>query len=371
MAERKLNINAPLLSVRRSSATSPSITEAKKKILEKRNTLPCYISDSSMDLVTEPVAVPFNWEHIPGRRKGNGGSEAPQPPKETSITPSPRLPPGKPTRRSLEKESRVANKFRSSSKSNSFNVSSVKLDYNEERKDGKRVSNVERNDCDDNDDEVFSDALDTLSFTGSVSMNCSASGVSGLDNFNANKSGTFATDPQTRDFMMSRFLPAAKAMTLQPPQYASRKQSAALEQHQQQQPREVKKLVREEKKPLLNTHVTDIVPYSGQCQEEEGEDEGDGCDESGNVSAKRCGLIPQLRIGNSLPLLNPVPAMKMKNQPPLTATTYEAAKPNKGSHIRSYSPAPAIKKVKHVSCCLYYNFALVNTLFFFVSNFHL
>lgn len=64
-----------------------------------------------------------------------------------------------------------------------------------------------------------------MSHTESFSMNCSVSGVSGLDNFDAKKFGTFSTDQQTREFMMNRFLPAAKAMTIQPSQYSSKKQS--------------------------------------------------------------------------------------------------------------------------------------------------
>ncbi|TKY71847.1 hypothetical protein E2542_SST00580 [Spatholobus suberectus] len=348
MAERKLNINAPLMSVRRSAATPPSLTEAKKKILEKRHTLPYYKSDMNSDQVTEPVAVPFNWEHIPGRRKGNGGSE-PQPPKATSITPSPRLPPGKSinaTKQPLEKESKAANKFnkfKSSNKSKSFNVSVVKIDSDKERKAEKivenRRSNVEYDD-DGDDNDAFSDALETLSPTESFSMNCSVSGVSGLENLDAKKFGTFSTDQQTRDFMMSRFLPAAKAMTLQPPQYSSRKQSVLVEQ----QPRDVSKLVREEKKPLVNRHNTDIIPYTGQCQEEESEDEGDvnEYDNSANIAAKGCGLLPQLHIRNSLCLLNPVAAMKMKNQVALPSVS-EIVKPSKSS-LRSFSPVPAVKK---------------------------
>ncbi|KAI9086195.1 hypothetical protein K1719_031916 [Acacia pycnantha] len=366
MAERKLNIHAPLMSVRRSSATSPSLTEAKKKILEKRRTLPNYKSDSSLDLVTEPVAVPFNWEHIPGRRKGTGGSQPYQPPKEASIAPSPRLPPGKSSTtnaKPAEKESKVTNK------SSSFNVNVVRLDCDKERKEEKRVSNVH---MDDDDDDIFSDALDKLSFTGSFSMNCSASGLSGLDNFDAKKSGTFSTDQQTRDFMMSRFLPAAKAMTLQPPQYASRKNSGPLEQPKHsglleqprhsglleqprhsgllEQPREIKKSVPEEKKPLPNNkYVSAIIPYTGPSQEEEeseDEDKNKGdrhYEESADISAKGCGLIPQLRIGNSLCLLNSVPGMKTSNQAPL-AITYDVEKPAKSSNRRSFSPVPAVKK---------------------------
>ncbi|XP_047173134.1 uncharacterized protein LOC124841014 [Vigna umbellata] len=348
MAERKLNINAPLMSVRRASATSPSLTEARKKILEKRHSLPYHKSDTTLDQVTKPVAVPFNWEHIPGRRKGNGGSE-PHPPKATSITPSPRLPPGNSnnaTKQPSERENKAANKFKSSNKSKSFNVSVAKVDTEKERKTEKtekivenRRSNVKYDEDDDND--AFSDALETLSHTESFSMNCSVSGVSGLESMGANKSGTFSTDQQTIDFMMSRFLPAAKAMTLQPSQYSSKKQSVLVEQ----QPRDISKLIREEKKQLSNKHSTAIIPYTGQDQEEESEDEGDGneYDNSSNIATKGCGLLPKLHIRNSLCLMNPVAAMKMKNQVSLPPAS-EVVKPNKTSHIRSFSPIPAVKK---------------------------
>ena len=349
MAEKKLNINAPLMSVRRSSATSPSLFEARKKILEKRHTLPNYNSDMSMDQVTEPVAVPFNWEHIPGRCKGNNGYGS-EP--RASKTPSPRLPPGKSinaTKQPLEKECKAANKVRPSTKSNSFNGSVVKnkIDCGIERKAETKVenrrSNVEKEKEDD--DDVYSDALETLSTTESFSMNCSVSGVSWLDTLDAKKSETFSTDQQIRDFMMSRFLPAAKAMTLQPPQYSSKKQSGVLVE---QQPRDLTKLVREEKKPSLNKQITDIVPYTAQCQEdkESEEDEGgDYYDNSAHISAKGCGLLPRLHVRNSLCLLNPVPGMKLKNQVSLPSAN-EVVKPNKISHLRSFSPVPAVKKVK-------------------------
>ena len=340
MDERKLDINAPLMSVRRSSAASPSLTEAKRKFLEKRQTLPYHKSDMTLDQVTEPVAVPFNWEMLPGRAKGNDGSQ-PQPPKESSITPSPSLPPGKSTsaaKQPLEKECNVANKLRSSNKSNSLGGSVSKVDCDRERKGEKIRSNAKEED--DDDEEVYSDALDTLSSTESISMKCSASGVSGLDNLDANKSGTNATDKQTQEFMMNRFLPAAKAMTVHPPQYASsRKQSVLVEQ-----PRDVSRLVRQERKSIVKKHITDIVPYTGQCQEEDEEssDEAGDYDDSTNISAKGCGMFPRLRCRNSLCLLNPVPGMKMRNQFAMSSA-YEYGKPDKSFHT------PAIKKVRTIS----------------------
>ncbi|MED6155052.1 hypothetical protein PIB30_002268 [Stylosanthes scabra] len=354
MAERKLNINAPLMSVRRTAATS-SLYEARKRILEKRHTLPPnYNNNSDMDQLTEPVAVPFNWEHIPGRRKGNSGNgnsdgSEHQPSKEPSNTPSPRLPPGKSTNASSkqpsEKESRVANKIRPTNKSNSFNVSVVRerkaVNIVENRRSNVEEKKKNKDKDDDDDDDAFSDALETLSQTQSFSMNCSESGMSGLESLDAKKLGTFSTDQQTRDFMMSRFLPAAKAMTLQPPQYSSKKQQQSgvlLEQP----PRDVTKLVRDEKKLSLSNQITDIIPYSAQCQEdeEETENEGDDYENSADISAKGCGLLPRLHVRNSLCLLNTSPDMKIKSQASLPSSN-EVVKPSK---LRSFSPIPAVKK---------------------------
>ncbi|TKY60045.1 hypothetical protein E2542_SST17140 [Spatholobus suberectus] len=304
MDGRKLNIDAPLMSVRRSSGTSPSLTEAKRKILEKPQALPHHKSDTTLD--------------------------------QASIAPTPTLPPGKSTnvaKQPLEKESNVANNFRSPSISNSL---SEKIDCDKKHEDEK-IKKVEENDDCDDDGDVYSDALETLSPTEPLSMNCS---VSGLDNLDANMCGTSSTDKQAHDFMMSRFLTAAKAMTIQPPQYASRKQPVLVEQ-----PREFIKLVPEQKKSFVNRHITDIVPYTGQYQEEEEEEEASDAETNdyANNSAKGCGLFPRLCVRNSLCLLNPVPGAKMGNQFPLYSS-YEVGKPDKSSHDRSHKPAPAIKK---------------------------
>jgi len=337
MDERKLNIDAPLMSVRRTFGTPPSLTETRR-ILEKPQTLPYCKSDTTLDQVTDPVAVPFNWEHIPGRPKDYDGSE-PQPPVQISVTPTPTLPPGKSTNHAkqlLEKNANVENNFRSPSTSNSC---SEKIDCDGERKDEK-LEKVEENDDYDNDGDVFSDALETLSPTEPLSMNCSVSGVSGLDNLDANMCGASSTDKQAHDFMMNRFLHAAKAMTIQPPRYiSSRKQSVLVEQ-----PREFIKLVPEQKKSFVNRHITDIVPYTGQCEEDEEEESGDETNDYANISAKGCGLLPRLCVRNSLCILNPVTGTKIGNQLSLYSA-YEVGKPDKSSHIRSHRPAPVIKKV--------------------------
>jgi hypothetical protein len=182
----------------------------------------------------------------------------------------------------MEKESNVANKL-TLNKSKSFSGNAVKIDCDREKETEKRIesrrSNAKKDGTEEENDDAFSDAVESLShLTESFSMNCSVSGVSGLDNLETKKFGTFSTDQQTRDFMMNRFLPAAKAMTLQPSQYSSKKQSVLVEQ----QPRDVNKLIQNAKKPV----VTDIVPYNGICQEEESEDEdkGDVYDNNNNNS---------------------------------------------------------------------------------------
>ncbi|KAJ7947093.1 DUF688 family protein [Quillaja saponaria] len=314
MAERKLNINAPLLSVRRVSAKSTSSNGENSKILQKsipnrQHSLPSYSSDLTLDQVTEPVAVPFNWEKIPGRCKGGSRRET-QDPGEASATP--RLPPGKSfsaEKQSLGKQHIIANRFRYTNKAYSFNDNVVTLDCDKEGKYEKRGSVFE------DEEDAYSDALHILSPTESFSWNCNVSHISGYGS-DVKQGGTFSTDPQTQEFMMSRFLPAAKAMALQPPQYA-RKHSGALEQ-----PREITKLVGEEKMHLVDKNQSAVIPYYGQSKEEEEESENeDGeYDDSTNISAKGCGLFPQLSLKNSLCRLSPVPGLKMKNRLAMSPT---------------------------------------------------
>ncbi|XP_058735841.1 uncharacterized protein LOC131607901 [Vicia villosa] len=198
----------------------------------------------------------------------------------------------------------------------------------------EKVQNLEEDD-DDDDGDAFSDAVETLSSTESI---C----VSGLDNLDANKCRTSSSDDkQAQDFMMNRFLPAAKAMTLQPHQHAPRKQSVLLEQPST-------KLVSEEKKLSVNKMlITDIIPYSGQYEEDESESEEEKSDHEtddyANISAKGCGLFPSSCIKNSLCLLNPMSETKTDSQIPLWSS-YEIEKPNKSSHFSSSRSGPTIKK---------------------------
>ncbi|XWS19708.1 hypothetical protein CRYUN_Cryun31cG0039200 [Craigia yunnanensis] len=331
MEERKLNFNAPLLSVRRFCATSACSDGDKQKIIEnspptKRHTLPYYNLDVSLDQVTEPVAVPFVWEQIPGKAKGGIENEF-QPNKETSGTP--RLPPGRVLdviKYPVEKDFENQNVVRPQTETYSMNDNVTKLDCSNEGMNEKCISESK------NDDDVYSDALDALSPTDSFSMNCSISDLSGSGGTVAKPSGTFSTDPQTRDFMMSRFLPAAKAMTLETLQYASRKQSMA-----PKQPGEVKKVVVEDRKPPVNQYESIIIPhYNQDVDEEETEDEYDDYEDSGNLSRKARGLLPQLCFKNSLCLLTPVPGLRVRTHSSMSCT-HEGTKSGKATYMKSQS----------------------------------
>ncbi|KAF5943852.1 hypothetical protein HYC85_017929 [Camellia sinensis] len=238
MEKKQLDLDAPLLSVRRFSSALVSSNGENKKMIEKsiphhrHHSLPSFKSEWELAEVTKPVAVPFLWEQIPGRPKGGSESEA-QSPIEPSNTP--RLPPG----RAIE-----------------FSKPSSEKGYKDQ--------NATLNKGVDTDSEYdeYSDALDMLSPTETLSMN---SRVSGSD---AKPCGTYFADMQTRDFMMNRFLPAAKAMDI---------------------------------------------------ESEDEDDEDDEYDSSGKTSVKGCGLFSQFCFKNSLCLLNPVPGMKPVTHFPITS----------------------------------------------------
>ncbi|KAK9267225.1 hypothetical protein L1049_009647 [Liquidambar formosana] len=315
MEEKQLNFNAPLLSVRRSSSTLAFSEGENGAIIEnslpnRQNSLPFYKSDLNLDQVTKPVAVPFLWEHIPGTSKSGIGawSRLPEEPSD-----SPRLPPGRVgnvIQQPSKKGFQVQNVFGPQREATLSTNHLTKLESSKEGINEKGSSDSE------NDDDAYSDALDTLSPTESFSPNCSVSGLSGSDGPDVKPSGTFSTDPQTQDFMMSRFLPAAKAMALEPPHYVFRKQPVALEQ-----PRQINKVVSGDRGPALNRYGS-IVPYYGlDEEEEESEYEDDDHDDSGNISAKACGFLPRFCLKNSLCLLNPVPGMKVRTQAPRSSSS--------------------------------------------------
>ncbi|GMI82296.1 hypothetical protein like AT1G29240 [Hibiscus trionum] len=153
MEEGKLNFNAPLLSVRRLSSAYSFRASDKQKIVEnssytRADILTSNNSDVSSDQVTGPVAVPFVWEQIPGKAKGGIQNEF-QPNKEASIIP--KLPPG-----------RVSHVIKYPVERHFGNQYVSELDCSNEGMNEKCISELE------DKDDVYSDALDTLSPTDSM-----------------------------------------------------------------------------------------------------------------------------------------------------------------------------------------------------------
>ncbi|CAN1810395.1 hypothetical protein LINPERHAP1_LOCUS25895 [Linum perenne] len=332
--ERKLNLNAPLLSVRRYSSpiraaqVTKETTNAEDSKFDRRYSLPSFkIADCSsleQQQVTEPVAVPFHWEQIPGRRKdggsGNGGMLSDHP-RGSSRFPV-RWVPGIVKNQEDKKLNQKTTQIKSLDRMNGEVSTGVKSEGIDDDVDGEE------------DDDKYSDALESLSAMGSCSMKCSVSGVSSSDCLVVKPSGTFASDPQTRDFMMSRFLPAAKAMTLEQPQYSAKKQQHVVVVEQQSRQIVVKAAV--------NRPESAIVPY--HPKEVEQEDSEEDCDddeyeESVNLPMKACGLFPRLCFKNSICLFSPVPGMKVKSLPSFSSSSGKSNKPSKAASSRSSSPS--------------------------------
>ncbi|CAN1150084.1 hypothetical protein LINPERPRIM_LOCUS18406 [Linum perenne] len=337
MAERKLNLNAPLLSVRRFSSPvrATEVIKESKIVDSKLDRITAHNADSSLELVTEPVAVPFNWEQIPGRRKDACKTELLRA-REGSVT-SPRFPirwvPGI-VKNQDDKRLKLQTSVTLPKPSSALNNKAAAIDN----------GNVD--DDDDDDDDKYSDALESLSGTDSCSMKCSVSGVSSSSDCAAvgKPSGTFSTDPQTRDFMMNRFLPAAKAMALEQSHHATtKKQSVAVEP----QPRQIVMAARGDSSPNVRRYESALVPYypPKDFGMEGSEEEGDECeDESVNLPTKACGFFPRLCFKNSVGLLNPVPGMKVRSLPSLSCSTQKAKKPSKAAPSPSRSISPFSRK---------------------------
>ncbi|XP_004303187.1 PREDICTED: uncharacterized protein LOC101308888 [Fragaria vesca subsp. vesca] len=274
MEENQLNFNRPLLSVRRYSATTVSSEADDKRKTAKSQPklppLPAYKSELKSGPVRNPGTVPFIWEQIPGRPKDESI------PKNHALEGSqvaPRLPPGrvsKVKKQGLDKGSKGTTAAQSQngnilSSSHTISAMERKVDIKEEtskERKGERTGS-------ENGDETY---LDALSRTESAYMNCSVSGLSGLDGPDIIPCGTFSTDPQTRDFMMGRFLPAAKAMASETPHNAPRKHPVAREQPiSREEPRRVKKIMTGDKQHQSNqyrpVYIQDIAQ---EAREDEG-----------------------------------------------------------------------------------------------------
>lgn len=290
MENNKLNISRPLLSVRRalSMTTSPSNSNR-----ENENRLPVRptIEISKPELNSGPLvnsgSVPFGWEQSPGRPK-NETDKISQTKKYSPTVP--KLPPGrclKPVKKDLAP--------------NAINIA----------KNGSSSSRDDNDHHHESDsDEAYMDALDTLSRGETSFYNCSVSGVSGFGS-NVISPGSRPDDSKMRDFMMRRFLPAAKAMTTDVPQHTLKKNVV------KEKPREVKILVNtDDKKGQLRygpNFLEDDTHDKKESEEESADDSDSDIKILGNKSSKFCGLIPR-----GFCSANPVRGMCMKTRFPIS-----------------------------------------------------
>lgn len=323
MEDKQLNLNQPFLSVRRVSPTVASGSDETKKTEYSLPTMthpPRYKSELKSGPVRNPGVVPFVWEQSPGKPKYESKRQI----RATDKPPiAPRLPPGR--RLKDNQDSDKAHESQNVSESQTGNAqlstsSCMNLDEKVKKIESIDCSKDMKQDkekCESKDvDEVYIDALNTLSRTESFFGNCSVSGLSGLDEPEAKPLGTSLTDPQARDFMIDRFLPAAKAMasekTLETPHYAPRKQPAV-----QEQPTQPKKVVNGNKRPQLRYGPSFALRYSEFHDNYEEESDDDSCYD-GNLPYKVCGLLPRFCWKSSFCLMNPVPGMSARTRVPMS-----------------------------------------------------
>ncbi|KAL0559958.1 hypothetical protein IC582_000342 [Cucumis melo] len=287
MEEKQLDFNQPLLSVRRFTSTETSSeTNEKTRPESKIPPLPVYKSELKSGPVRIPGTVPFVWERTPGKPKDESSANT-QISKRPPLVP--KLPPGRVQKLNQEVPTSVNASF----------------DENAREEVEEMASCMSGNDEEEEEDEVYRDANDRFSRSESFFLNCSISGVSGLDDSEIKPSEASSMDPHTRDFMMDRFLPAAKAMASETPPHTIRKQTVSVER-----PREVKLVTNRDRQSRPNLHVQ--TKHVKEIFREESDDEDDDYDESGYSSTQGCGFLPRFCLKGSFGLLNPVPGMRMQ-----------------------------------------------------------
>ncbi|MED6139191.1 hypothetical protein PIB30_081569 [Stylosanthes scabra] len=315
MEEKQLDFNQPLLSVRRFSSTVVASENDYKRKTDNSSApkippVPVYKSDLKSGPVSNPGTVPFVWERSPGRPKEEGKSQIL---RVEGYVITPKLPPGRASKVEQKNSDKVpkATLFTQSgigSSATSFQSCSSSDNKVTTKHDSiKEIIQEETSSGSEDGDEAYQDALDTLSRTESFFMTCSVSGLSAWDDQEVQPSMSSSADQQARDFMIGRFLPAAKAMASETPQvqYTSKKPAIVVKE----QPRLVKKVVNGEKPRPLNPKWQKVMPYYAQnIGREESEDESDDSDIGENFAPKICGLFPRFC------LLNPMPGLRMEDR---------------------------------------------------------
>ncbi|KAJ8448920.1 hypothetical protein Cgig2_030776 [Carnegiea gigantea] len=373
MEKAQLNFRAPLMSARRYSSPLRCSYEDQERVFSmvNQNSVSSQKTDLNSSEVVKPGSVPFMWEKIPGKAEGGKQLQRTSP---VELPSSPKLPPGRTSRSgeligfrnpnklsgelavlrpghklsgeltvirshnfsgelsTLMPNSKFAGEMNTLNKFYWLNDGMVRWGSS---KEGTEMSATSES-RDEGDDGRFSNDNDTFSQLGSFSFNCSISGLSESEQTNAKPCEMISTDRKSRDFMMDRFLPAARAMTLEPSQYASRKQLVNIEQL-----KEVKALVPGSKTPPPRQNMCNIVPYRGRDIGSETSEE-DSYDEKSIISIKikACGFLPQFFSKKSLCLLNRLPSMKQRSKCTLSAAS-KVSNLVKTSSWRSSGPKPS------------------------------
>lgn len=179
---------------------------------------------------------------------------------------------------------------------------------------------VEENAEESEDDDVFSDALDTLSLKHSISGGGVVEGM---------KPPMSSEDPQ---FMLDRFLPAAKSMTVdQPPQYAWKRQPLPL---MSETMRQIRDIVPAENR-VTPTRYESMISPSYYQDDEESEEDSDDDEVSEYLSKRGCGMMsPQLCFKNSLGMLSSVHGLKEKPYS-LRTPSHDQVKSSKVAQLKS------------------------------------
>ncbi|CAN8245971.1 unnamed protein product [Cochlearia groenlandica] len=241
MEERKLNFDAPFLSIRRIQTKPENLTEletTRKRTTSKRTkkvngssqeteheTLVRFLKhDHSFDHVMEPSSVPFTWEQTPGRPKNHHNHMA----------------------TTLVQESELIKAF------------------------------------------------DVVSSTASFSVNCSTNGVISDDDENGDRSSDVSKDDVILDLIMSKFLPAAKAIAMK----QQKKQSPLYQQE------------KKKKKQSIAQHKVSMVTNQDFNHYDYDDNHGDGIDQkpySSSDSKKALfGFMPRNCAKNSMDVLSRV-----------------------------------------------------------------
>ncbi|XP_027064671.1 uncharacterized protein [Coffea arabica] len=332
MEDKQLNLSRPLLSVRRHTSTVASEKDSKKNDQSSISSVtrppPFYKSELKSGPVRNAGTVPFVWEQSPGMPKFERTLET-----HTERPPvAPKPPPGRVLKANQQDNDNSSKKLtvnksqvgnpQGSQSASELGDSSRRFKITEDTVEEAH----ERKDDSEDEDEVFEDALDTLSRTESFFVNCSVSGISGLDDLDVMPSGTFSTDPQARDFMIGRFLPAAKAMVSETPQYAPAPKKRPVVQDN---PRQLKKVVNADNRPQLRYGPTFAKHYSEFHDNGEEEESDDDYVEHENVPSKVCGLLPRFCFKSRL--LNPLPGMSVRTRTPMSPTTRMLARSSSAS----------------------------------------